>query len=294
VFQLIGSVAYLMVMIYLMVLEIRLFLRLKKQYFRHFWSYIDVTLIVCAWAYVAVLLWRSMECRRISDRFAENNGYVYLNLQLVAYINDLLNGLLAVSAYAGTLRCLRFCQYHSRLSLFTNTLAHAGRALCSFAILFAIIFMAFVLLFYLLFASSRSPCASLLHTAATLFEMALGKFDTQQILHANCWLVPLASVLFVLVVVFVCLNMFVSIITDSFRSTLKRQNRELDQVFRLMWQRLLHAISKFSFERSLPLIRFCHDERLRNMGPRSETRREGGASTLDLPAAHRSISRQDG
>jgi hypothetical protein len=260
----IGGVAYLLLIIYLMISETRLLIRMKKQYFYRFWSYIEAILIVCAWAYVVIVLWRYMEYRRITDRFIETNGYVYVNLQLAAYMTDVLSILLGISAYFGTIRCLRFCRYHSRLSLFTNTLVRASRALVSFGVMFSVIFVAFLMLFYLLFASSLSTCTSLLHTAATLFEMTLWKINAQELLHVNGWLGPLASVLFVLVVMFVCMSMFVSIIADAFRSTRQQQNNELDGVFRLIWQRILSTISKHDWclTRTYPCVSLFDDERL--------------------------------
>jgi hypothetical protein len=82
-FQLIGGALYLLWIVYCMFVEVRLWISMKWAYFRRFWSYIEVGLIVCVWSYVGVIVKRQFEFRRICDRFAQTNGFVYINLQWV-------------------------------------------------------------------------------------------------------------------------------------------------------------------------------------------------------------------
>ncbi|CAF1041725.1 unnamed protein product [Adineta steineri] len=73
-----------------------------------------------------------------------------------------------------------------------------------------------------------SSCSSLLATAQMLFEMTLMKFDASQIVGADAFLGPLCFTLFMLLVVFVCLSMFFSIIIDSFHHA--KDNQKEDQI----------------------------------------------------------------
>ena len=111
--------------------------------------------------------------------------------------------------------------------------------------MYSIVFMAFLALFYLLFSSKLASCANLLHTAQMLFEMTLLKFDTGELIGAAAFLGPFCFSLFIFVVVFVCLSMFVSIISDSFRAVrdeakLHRGN-ESD-----MWLFMLRKLQSFT------------------------------------------------
>ena len=119
--------------------------------------------------------------------------------------------------FFGTLKFLRLCRYNRRLEILSNTLKRAFRELMSFSFMFSIIFAAFLVLFYLQFSSLIWECSSLLHTAQMLFEMLLLKFDATEIQNAGSFLGPFYFTLFILFVVFVCINMFVSIINDNFR-----------------------------------------------------------------------------
>ena len=219
-------------------------MRLKWSYFRSFWSCIDLGIIGCSWGGFGIYFWRYREANRISSRFKETNGYVFINLQLANYINDVLLYLLGYCCFFATLKFLRLCRFHRRLSLFSDTIRHASKELVMFSMMFAVVFMAFLTLFYLLFLGTISSCATLLHTAQMLFEMMLMKFDAHELQGAAAFLGPFCFTIFVLVVVFVCMSMFVTIINDSFRFVRDRarNNPSEDQ---LVMVYMLHQLQRW-------------------------------------------------
>jgi hypothetical protein len=152
---------------------------------------------------------------------------------------------LALSAYLGSIRCLRLCQYHSRLSSFTQTLVHAVQELYWFSLMFSVVFVAFVCLIYFLFVSSTASFSSVLRTLATLFEMSLLKLDAQELSDSSAVLVPFCFPMYVVAVVFICMNMLLSIITESYRQVRNRTNTQWDPIFRLMWRKLRRWTGSF-------------------------------------------------
>ncbi|CAF4053998.1 unnamed protein product, partial [Rotaria sordida] len=199
VVQLISTIIYMGFIIYLMIIEIRLLFRLKLKYFHEFWS----------------------------SLFKHTNGYVYVNLQFIVYVNNLLTILLSFCCFFEIIKFVHLIRFNQRLLLFIQTLQYAGKELLSFSMMFSIVFMSFLWLFYLLFVSSISSCSSILGTAQMLFEMTLMKFDTYSLIEANAFLGPFCFVLFILLIVFICLNMFISIINDNFRRA--RENSCVDK-----------------------------------------------------------------
>ena len=202
---------------YLCIRQIQSLLRLKGNYFRRFWTYIDLGIIVCSLSAIGTYIAQYREAKGIGDLFRKTNGFAYINLQRSAYINDLQNFFLAFSCFFSCLNVLRLGQYHRQLRLFTDTLRHASKDLLSFAVMFSVVFIAFLSLFYFIFISSISSCSTLLQTARMLFEMSLMKFDTHELLDAQPFLGPMSFTLFIFVVVFVCMSMFITIIGESFR-----------------------------------------------------------------------------
>jgi hypothetical protein len=222
--------------------EICSLFKLKLNYFRQFWSYIELSIIICSWTSVGIYIWRYQEYQQISSLFKQTNGYVYINLQLVAYVNDVLTYLLACVCFFGTIKLLHLCRFNQRLSLFSQTLQYAGKGLISFAMMFSIIFFAFLCLFYLLFNSKISTCSTLLQTAEMLSQMTLLKFNVSDLTNSAAFLGPFCFSLFIILVVFICLSMFLSIINESFRRARTNLKNENKGIFSFMFDRFQRSI----------------------------------------------------
>ncbi|CAF1228104.1 unnamed protein product [Rotaria sp. Silwood1] len=76
--------------------------------------------------------------------------------------------------------------------------------------------LGFLSLFYLLFIGKISSCSSLLYTAEMLFQMIPMNFNAHELSEAAAFLGPFCFSLFILLVLFVCMSMFLTIINDSF------------------------------------------------------------------------------
>ncbi|CAF1184626.1 unnamed protein product [Adineta ricciae] len=235
--QLLCTIIYMLLVVYFMWIELRSFIELKRKYFYHFWSYVQLGLIVCSWTSVGIYTWRYNECQRIGQLFSETNGYVYINLQFASYVNDLLTYLLGFCCFFGTIQLIRLCRFNPRLCLFVHTLKHSAKELLSFMFMFAIMFMSFLCLFYLLFMSQLPECASLLGTAQMLFEMTLMKFDAHDLSEAAAFLGPFCFSLFIVFVVFICISMFLSIVVDNFRRVRATLDDQSDGIFSFMLER---------------------------------------------------------
>ncbi|CAF1460939.1 unnamed protein product [Adineta steineri] len=227
ILQLVCTIFYVFFIIYFMIIEIQLIFELRLKYFRQFWSLIQLGIISCSLGSIGVYFWRFQEINRISQLFEETNGYIYINLQLAVYVNDIVTFLLGYCCFFSMIKCLHLLRFNQQICLFAETLKYCAKALISFSLMFGIIFIAFLCLFYLLFVSKLSSCSSLLSTAQMLFEMTLMKFDASQIMGADAFFGPFCFTLFMLLVVFVCLSMFLSIINDSFRHA--KDNQKDDQ-----------------------------------------------------------------
>jgi hypothetical protein len=139
---------------------------------------------------VGIYIWRYHECSRIDQLFEKTNGYVYINLQFVIYVNDFLTFLYGFCCFFGTVKLIRLCRFNQRLYLFVQTLKQAGKELISFAMMFSIVFFSFLCLFYLLFQSKLWSCSTLFQIAEMLFEITLMKFDAHELSDAEAFLGP--------------------------------------------------------------------------------------------------------
>jgi hypothetical protein len=243
--------------IYMMIEQTQSFLQLKGKYFRQFWPYVDVGIIVCSWTSIGIYVWRYNESNRVGNLFKQTNGYVYINLQVSSYINNLLINLTSFCCFFGWLKFVRLCRFHRRLCLFIQTIQHAGKDLISFSLMFSIVYLSFFCLFYLLFISKLSTCSSLISTAEMLLQMISLKYNTNELSHASTFLGPFCFSLFIYIVVFICLSMFISIIRESFRyvrANVKHHHQtEDEQIFPFMFLRFRRWIGMLS----LPFLCYC-------------------------------------
>lgn len=182
-------------------------IKLRLSYFREFWSYPEIGIISCSWAGVGVYIWRIREGNRIGELFRTTNGYAYVNLQLATYVNDLLTFLLGFCCFFGTIKFLRLLRFNQRISMLSSTLAYSAKDLASFSIMFSVIYLGYLGLFFLLFHAKILACSDALSTAQMLFEMMLLKFDVSDLYSADAFLGPFCFTLFVIFVVFICMNM---------------------------------------------------------------------------------------
>jgi hypothetical protein len=201
----------------MMIIEIQSFLKIKINYFRNIWSLINIGIIICSWTNLGIYIWRYQQSNRIGDLFQKTNGFVFINLQLVVYINDILTYLFAFSCFFGTIKFIYLFRFNQRLLLFIKTLQRASKDLLSFTCMFSIVYMAFISLFYLLFLSKIWSCSTLLQTTQMIFQMASMKFNINDLIEASPFLGPFCFSLFIFLVVFVCMSMFLTIIIGSFR-----------------------------------------------------------------------------
>ncbi|CAF1389386.1 unnamed protein product, partial [Adineta ricciae] len=236
IFELVCIIIYMLVILYFMWIEARSLFDLRWKYFVSFWRYAQPGIIICSWASVVIYIWRYRESQRIGQLFEETNGYVYVNLQLAIYVNDVLTYLLGFCCFFGTIQLTKLCRHNSRLCLFIHTLQYSAKELLSFSVMFSLVFTSFMCLFYLLFQSKLRECASLLGTAQMLFEMTLMKFNAQELSGAATFLGPFCFSLFIIFVVFVCISMFMSIISDNFRCIRKNVDDKHTEVFSLMFE----------------------------------------------------------
>ena len=99
--------------------------------------------------------------------------------------------------------------------------------LTSFAVVFLVLLMSFVQAFYILMNNESTLFSSLAQSIYACFQIILGKFDANTFYTSKSKLSPFLFVAFNIVVVFVMINIFVSILIENFH--LACQDQQLDE-----------------------------------------------------------------
>ena len=241
-------ILYMIFIIYFTIAEIHTIYLIKFAYFHQLRSYFELGIILYSWINTGIDIWRYEEMKRIGSLFRETNGFIFINLQQAVYIDNIFTILLSFCCFFATLRLLDFCRLNQRLSILHDTLEHVIKDLPSFLLTFVILFLSFFVLFYLLFHSTLRTCSSLLHTFQMLFEMSLLKFNANDFYQVDAFLGPFCFVLFIIFVVMICMNMFISINWGSFRA-IHRISNDDQELFQYMIQRFLRWIDESEWKK---------------------------------------------
>lgn len=226
---------YLGFVVYLMFREIKELIKLKFAYFKRFWSYIEWLIIGFSWAAFAMYLYRLYSAQQISDllKAEKSSEYVFIRLQLLSYWDEALGFCLAFCAALASMKLIRLLRFNKRIAVFIDAMKFMMRDLLGFLFLFMLFYLAFVQLLYLTLSTQTVGFSTFVKSMETCFQIMLGKFNVQPIMEANVVLGPLYFSLFNIMMVFVLLNIFVTIVSSSFafvKLGINERNDQLDVV----------------------------------------------------------------
>jgi hypothetical protein len=216
-----------------MINEIRLIIRERKEYFKQFYSYIELIIIAFSWSAFAMYIYRLYSSYKIFDSLKKSkkndNGLmdVSLNLQYLSYCNDLLFFFMGICASFGTIRFIKLLRFSKRVVVFILAFKSSFNELLSFIIISFIFWLGFVQFFYFIFHDKTKEFSTLVSCMETLFQVILGKFEVRSIINANPFFGSLFFIIYNIMVVFVLASFFVSILLDYF--SLIRTSNDLDK-----------------------------------------------------------------
>jgi hypothetical protein len=224
-FQLICHIIYILFIVYFSIQEIRKFFRHGRKYLLQFWTLVEWSIIFSSWAAFSLFINRISAANAVGKFFNETSGYGYFKFQNISFWNLVLNYSFALCIVFGTLKFLKIFRFDKRISFLSSTLENCLLELLSFGFMYILIYMAFVQLFHLYFQRKMVQFSSIMKSMTTCFEIALGKFQMKPLLDSDSFFGPIFYTLYNVLIVFILLTMFISIINDSFKSIRTRSKK---------------------------------------------------------------------
>ncbi len=216
-----GNMSILIVIVfifYFMCVQIREMLNVGvNEYLSDFWSYIEWSIIMTAWISFIMFILRIILAQEVLTFFKNTQGYGYINLQQVNTCNHILTYSLGLCSTLGSIKFLKMLRFNKNISFLGLTMKNCLSELLSFSLVFFNIWFAFVQVMHLIYNNDVLGYSSLINSMETTFQVMLGKIDASRIQQGD--LVILGPIIFCsynVVVIFFALNIFISIITDSF------------------------------------------------------------------------------
>ena len=198
-----------------MYIELKKIFRLRRSYLKDPWNWLEITQIFLILTCAGALLQRTNYTNQAIERMnAEPDKFVSF-IQTITW-DEIFGYLLAFLVFFANLKLLKLIRFNHRIYLFTKTISNAAGPLMSFMIVFTVFYIAYCVLFYSLFGSILPEYSSLLVTIETLFNTVMGAFDFEIIRENNRTLGPIIFFSFMMIMVMILLNVFLTILMDSF------------------------------------------------------------------------------
>jgi polycystin 1L2 len=222
VFRDVSIVIVIVFIIYFMIHEIKEICMqgIKKHLFK-FWSLVEWSLIIFSWCALAMYIYRFYTGNKVLDFIKETQGYGYYKFQIFAFWNECLRYCLAFCSALSTLKFIKILRFNKRVAYLASTLNYAASELISFFIIFFILWCTFVQTMFLTLQKQFYQFSTFTKSLMACFQIILGKDE----ISADSYF--LGSALFIfynIFVLFILLNMFISIINDAFSAVRERIN----------------------------------------------------------------------
>ena len=219
-------VLYILFVIYFTFDEIKEMAKEGKKYFLQFWNYVEWSVIGFSWAAFALFIYKLNASAEVSNFFKTTSGYGYFKFQNIVLWNLFLNYSLAYCISLSTLKFLKIFRFDKQMSYLGSTLKYCAEELIALGFTAVIILVSFMQLFYFIFQNQVAYFSSLSKSMTTCFQIILGKFSVDLLLESDSTLGPIIYILFNIMMVFIILTLFISIMNDAFKVVRERDNND--------------------------------------------------------------------
>ncbi|XP_072846214.2 polycystin-2-like protein 2 isoform X1 [Pogona vitticeps] len=190
-------------------------MRLKKDYFKDAWNWLDMLLLLLSVFAIIFNVYRTVEVSRLMENLLSNSD-AYPDFYFLGFWQTRYNNMISVNVFFAWIKIFKFISFNKTMTQLSSTLSRCAKDIIGFAIMFFIIFFAYAQLGYLVFGSQVDEFSTFQNCIFTQFRIVLGDFNFASIEHANRILGPIYFITFVFFVFFVLLNMFLAIINDTY------------------------------------------------------------------------------
>ncbi|GFN94979.1 polycystic kidney disease protein 1-like 2 [Plakobranchus ocellatus] len=217
------------------------FYRQRRSYLTDFWNWIEMSIIAFSIAAIVGYFYKLYEVNKLTKEIKASEGYGYVKLQFVGYWNEIFSYMLGFVVFLATLKFLRLLRFNRRVSMLANTLELSGKNLLHFSIIFLIVFLAFCQLFWLTFMTVDETYSSFMQAMVASILMMMGKFNIYTMIQAKPIVTQIFVLLYLISMTFIIVNMFVSILNDTFsivRNNVKTQSNDYE-ILQFMMSRFM-------------------------------------------------------
>lgn len=215
-FTIVCEVLFLLLLLLYMYRECKELYQLRWKYFTQFWNLVEVTINILSFVAIGFYVYRQKLATDLLQRLPAKKPQTFINFQFAAYIDQIFIYVVALIVFFVSIKFIKLLRFNRRMSILADTLKHAWKPLGMFSIVMGIVLISTFAFATIVFGRQMYGYRNMLVTAATQISLLLGKFDFFEYQNTNRVIGPIFFFLYIIMVNWILLNMFLSIINDSF------------------------------------------------------------------------------
>ena len=226
------EVAFLLLTLYYMFLELKRFKKQKRSYFYRTRNIIELLSFALTWTSFSLLILRLGVVKWTKNSYKSSpDGFT--NFQYAGAADLLYGHVFAALVVIAFLKILTILRFNKNMSLLFETLLCASKDLKYFFITFLVLFTAYIFWAHLTFLSFLQGYNNVISSSASTLNILLGSFNFKDLVNANRVIGPLFFFLFIFTMVFLLTNMFLTIVVEAF-AVIRKQGKHKQNKYEII------------------------------------------------------------
>ena len=232
VFVITCEVVYVLFTLFFVVKEVKLLLKRGRVHLKNPWNILEILVTLLSLSAVGMYFARLKFTKdALKDMKIDRAGFI--SFHYTAFLDEWFKCIMGIIVFLSFLKMFRLLRFNRRMSMLQQVLKRSFSKLMSFMVMFALAFLAFAFLACLVFGQEMRGFGTFWRSCASLMDTLLGKFTLKKLSTANRILGPIFFYTYTVTMLFVLLNVFLSIINDAFAevcSDVEKQSNDYEIV----------------------------------------------------------------
>ncbi|XP_070577746.1 uncharacterized protein [Ptychodera flava] len=226
VFYLTCELIFIVFVVYFIVREILRMKRQKCDYFKKYWSWVEMIKLVLCLAAIFLTIQQSAFSTFAVDELNSQGPNTFVNLQQAAAINLVYVYILASIVFLSFIKLINILRFNRRMALLSRTFRKGSKDFIYYGIVFFIIVFAYSQALYLVIGAKTSGYRKFITSVESLFSAWLGQFDYDAVTDAGSMLAVILFFTFTVSMFAVLTTFFVTIIIIAFLKVKMENDKE--------------------------------------------------------------------
>ncbi|XP_023221750.1 uncharacterized protein LOC111623410 [Centruroides sculpturatus] len=197
--------------------------KLKTNYLKKFWNIFELILLLFGYVFIAVTIKQTLG---ISGLWKKDEELEYVSFKSSAKWDEIFLIIQSILVTLTTLKLWKILSFIQAFKLPYGTLKIAYKSIAHFALMLFLLMISIMSFCVIKFGKWVKNMRNFLQTMYSLMNYSLGEIEYEELLKVDKFLGPLFTFIFVIVVSWLFLTLIISILIDSFHTTLTLKKKE--------------------------------------------------------------------